>query len=157
MHWSRPNALTNAGHDVYDFHNPRPGEHGFHRSELAEAWKGWPLAEFRDALDHPIARHAFAQDMNALWSADACVLVLPGGRSSHLEAGLPAGKPAGKPVFLLLADGEPELMYRMATAICLDLDELVEQLRRCALPWDGNEWVWVYEFGWVRDPQMGNS
>jgi hypothetical protein len=53
------------------------------------------------------------------------VLQLPCGRSAHLEAGWFAGR--GKPVIILLHDGgddwldpglvQPELMYKMATAI----------------------------------------
>ena len=43
--------------------------------------------------------------------ADACVLVLPCGRSAHLEAGWFVG--AGKPLHILQLDREePELMYR---------------------------------------------
>ena len=133
-------ALKAAGHDVYDFRNPRPGEHGFHWSEIASTWTTWSPAEFRDALDHPIARRGFSRDMEALQEADACVLVLPCGRSSHLEAGWMSG--AGKPLFVLLADAEPELMYGMATALCLDLPELIEQIQlaeaavRCLLTAD---------------------
>ncbi len=58
--------------------------------------------------------------------ADACVLVLPCGRSAHLEAGYFAG--AGKPLLILLADGEPELMYKMASEIYTELGELIADL-----------------------------
>ena len=44
--------------------------------------------------------------------ADAFVLLMPCGRSAHLEAGWAIG--AGKPTAILLSAGEPELMYKMA-------------------------------------------
>jgi nucleoside 2-deoxyribosyltransferase len=54
--------------------------------------------------------------MDGMEWADACVLVLPCGRSAHLEAGWFAGK--GKPVFVLTFDGEePELMAKMCHGV----------------------------------------
>lgn len=59
--------------------------------------------------------------------ADACVLVLPSGRSAHLEAGWFAGK--NKPVYVLTRDGEePELMAKMCTAICTSFSELMDAI-----------------------------
>jgi hypothetical protein len=59
--------------------------------------------------------------------ADTCVLVLPCGRSAHIEAGWMAG--AGKDVFILqLAKEEPELMYLMTNGIAISVDELLEWL-----------------------------
>jgi hypothetical protein len=116
-------ALRGAGHEVYDFRNPRDGDAGFHWREIHPDWKGWSPGQFREALGHPIARAGFASDFGAMAWADAGVLVMPCGRSAHLEAGYFVG--AGKPLYILLSDGEPELMYAMATATCLDLDELV--------------------------------
>ena len=48
--------------------------------------------------------------------ADACVMVMPCGRSAHLDAGWFVG--IGKPLIILLSDGEPELTYKMANARC---------------------------------------
>lgn len=58
---------------------------------------------------------------------DCCVLVLPCGRSAHLELGYAIG--AGKPTFILLAEGEPELMYKMSPYLCADMDELKRMVR----------------------------
>ena len=56
--------------------------------------------------------------------ADACVLVLPCGRSAHLEAGWFCGQ--DKRVFAVIGRAiEPELMYAMFDAIV----ETVEELR----------------------------
>lgn len=122
--------LRGAGHEVYDFRNPRPGDHGFAWSEIDPEWQSWTPEQFRDALDHPIAGLGFLSDFRGMNWADCCVLVLPCGRSAHLEAGYFAG--AGKPVYVLLADGEPELMYRLVNPgqgrLCLDRAELLEAL-----------------------------
>lgn len=120
--------LRAEGFAVYDFKNPEPGNHGFHWSEIGPNWQSWSAAEFRDALNHPIAEEGFENDMDALAFCDACVLVNPCGRSAHLELGQAVG--TGKSTFILLADGdESELMYRMAEHLCLDLDELVDLLK----------------------------
>ena len=81
----------------------------------------------REALSTPIANDGYRSDMDGMEWADACVLVLPCGRSAHLEAGWFAGQ--GKPVFVLTQDGEePELMANMCTAICVDWYDLLETL-----------------------------
>jgi hypothetical protein len=59
--------------------------------------------------------------------ADTCVLVLPCGRSAHLEAGWFCG--ASKRCIVLLAEhNEPELMNLLATDICLSIDEVISTL-----------------------------
>lgn len=119
--------LRAAGHEVYDFRNPRPGENGFHWSEIDPQWLGWSAERFREALEHPIAARGFASDWDGMLWADACVLVLPCGRSAHLEAGTFVG--SCLPLYILLEDQcEPELMYKMATGLCLTTQELITQL-----------------------------
>lgn len=116
-------ALHRDGHLVYDFRNPRPNDNGFHWSEISEDWKTWTADQYRNALDHPIAKQGFASDFNAMKWADAFVLVLPCGRSAHLELGWAVG--AGKLTIILTRDGEePELMAKMCDHICVSLDEV---------------------------------
>jgi hypothetical protein len=56
------------------------------------------------------------------------VLLLPCGRSAHLEAGWAAG--AGRRVVVYTRDGEePELMYKMCAAIVDTDTQLIEALR----------------------------
>jgi hypothetical protein len=120
-------ALRDAGHEVYDFRNPAPGERGFHWSAIEPRWQDLSMSAFRDVLQHPVAEHGFGLDWGAMSWADTGVLVLPCGRSAHLEAGYFVG--ALKPLLILLApDQEPELMYKMAWRICLDLDDLIDAL-----------------------------
>jgi hypothetical protein len=119
-------ALRDVGYEVYDFRHPAPGNDGFSWSAVDAAWTSWSPARFRERLDHPIAQAGFALDMHALSECDACVLVLPCGRSAHLEAGWAAG--AGKVTLALLAPGEPELMLKMVDALCLSHEEVLETL-----------------------------
>ncbi len=120
-------ALRGAGFDVYDFRNPSEGDNGFHWSEIDPAWQEWTPEAYRRNLTHPLAEAGFAKDMDALRTADAVVLVNPCGRSAHLELAWALG--AGKPGVILLADGEPELMYKMATAICVSIEEVLDRLK----------------------------
>ena len=116
-------ALQSDGHLVYDFKNPRPGDRGFAWSEIDPNWMKWTAEEYRAALDHPIAKAGFASDFNAMKWADTFVLVLPCGRSAHLELGWACGQ--GKQTLVLTRDGEePELMAKMCDHICTSLDEL---------------------------------
>ena len=130
-------ALREAGFEVYDFRHPAPNDDGFSWRDTDPEWRTWSGATFCAALNHPLAIAGFKADHDAMVRADACVLVLPCGRSAHLEAGEFIG--AGKPLVILLSgDDEPELMYRGATAICLDLDEVIAALRRLP-PGDGSD------------------
>lgn len=75
--------------------------------------------------DRPVMAYMDARDLRArLDWCDTCVLVLPCGRSAHLELGYAAG--AGKQSFVLLSPDnfEPELMYLLNTALVTSLEEL---------------------------------
>lgn len=105
-------ALRFAKHEVYDFKNPKPGDNGFSWSAVEPAWKSWSTPAYRKAIQHPIAQAGFASDFDAMQWADGCVLVLPCGRSAHLEAGWFTG--AGKRLCVYVpaeVQIEPELMY----------------------------------------------
>lgn len=121
-------ALRKIGHEVYDFKNPEPGNHGFHWSDIDVNWKTWTPEEFKEALKHRIAVDGFNRDMMALIDCDVCVMVMPCGRSAHLEAGYALG--AGKPLIIMLSDGEPELMYNMTSHICVDIKGIKMHLEK---------------------------
>lgn len=121
--------LVEAGHDVYDFRNPRPGNTGFAWSDIDPDWQKWSTEQFREALLHPIAVDGFTLDMQALQTCDACVLVLPCGRSAHLECGWAAGAIRHTIVYSPVRQ-EPELMYAMLGDIFATLDEVVGELGR---------------------------
>lgn len=120
-------TLREAGHEVYDFKNPPHGLGGFHWSEMDKNWQQWTPYQYREKLlNSPIAAFGFNTDFRAMRWADTCVLVMPCGRSAHLELGWMSG--AGKRTLILLDDGEPELMNLLADEICVDIDELVQAL-----------------------------
>lgn len=122
-------ALRKAGHDVYDFRNPPSGDLGFHWTDIDEHCADWTPAQYQANLTHPLAKRQFKNDIEAMTACDACVLVLPCGRSAHAEAGWFAGQ--GKPVYVLITDQdsfEPELMYKLFNKVCISLDELIESI-----------------------------
>lgn len=102
--------LRAAGHEVYDFKNPAPGNSGFGWRQVIDR----PIANVADlleALAHPVAERGFRYDFEAMVMSDACVLLLPCGNSAHLEAGWFAGRM--RPVAVLVPElREPELMYK---------------------------------------------
>ncbi|TIV65826.1 MAG: hypothetical protein E5V86_10620 [Mesorhizobium sp.] len=120
--------LRQEGHQVYDFRNP-PHSTGFGWKDIALA-PPFTAAEYRQALlTHPRAAQGFNADFSAMRWADTGVLLLPCGRSAHLELGWMAG--AGKRTIILTRDGEePELMALLADQICINADEVLEALRQ---------------------------
>lgn len=125
--------LRKAGHEVYDFKNPTEADTGFHWSQVGmESYNRSagqltvPVAEYLQGIKHPIAEAGFKSDLDAMKWADTCVLVLPCGRSAHLELGWFVGK--SKPTCILL-DGPfvtPELMYKMVNKITSEETKMVE-------------------------------
>lgn len=117
-------ALRDDGHEVYDFRNPAPGNNGFGWRQLDPDWINWTPEVYVQRLAHPVARAGFGLDKGALDWCDTCVLLLPSGRSAHLEAGYVAGQ--GKDVAVLLSPDkfEPELMYLLCHSIVTSLPAL---------------------------------
>lgn len=120
--------LRDAGHDVYDFRNPPGGiPNGFRWSELDPDWEAWSSTAYRAKLQEPLSQQGFNSDFDGMKWADTGVLLLPCGRSAHLELGWMAG--AGKRTIILTRDGEePELMALLATEICVSMSELIATL-----------------------------
>jgi hypothetical protein len=109
-------TLRGLGHDVYDFRHPKPDNHGFAWSEIDPKWQEWTPEEYREALQHPIAVAGYALDIAALRACDACVFVLPCGRSASWEFGYAMGQ--GKLGYVLqMEPQEPELMFREAAIL----------------------------------------
>jgi len=87
--------------------------------------RGWT---YKQALTSAFVTTAFNFDLNHLQQADIGVLVMPSGRSGHLELGWLLGQ--GKRGYILF-DGEPErydLMTKLATDVVFSVEELVEAL-----------------------------
>ena len=122
-------GLRETGHEVYDFRNPPSGDPGFKWSSVSEDYMECSPAEYLDMLHHPKAERQFHNDINAMEACDTCVLVLPCGRSAHTEAGWFAGK--GRTVIAYIPEKqEPELMYKLFSAVCCTMEELLEELEK---------------------------
>lgn len=118
-------TLRIEGHSVYDFREPRPGYNGFRWEDIGIDRVRLEAETYRDILTtSPVAAAGFLSDFRAMQWADVCVLVLPCGRSAHLEAGWFCGQ--GKRCIILTQDGEePELMQLLATDIAISLNEVL--------------------------------
>lgn len=120
------NDLRGCGYDVFeDWISPG--------AKADEEWQAYEKARgrtYQQALDGAHAWNVFNFDKKHLDMADAAVLVAPAGKSAHIELGYMIG--SGKPAFVLL-DEEPtrfDVMLRFATKVCMNLEELKEELRR---------------------------
>lgn len=107
-----------------DWYSPGP--------ETDDRWRDHEMARgnpFPVALYGYHARNVFEFDKRHLDRCDAAVLVMPAGKSGHLELGYMVGK--GKPAYVLF-DGVPErwdIMYQFATGVFFSLDEFINFLR----------------------------
>lgn len=118
--------LKQLGNEVYDFRNPAPNNTGFQWSQIDEDWQQWTPSEYIEALAHPIAEAGFKFDFDAMKWADACVMVLPCGRSANTEAGWMKG--TGKQVFVYQPiPQEPELMYKIYDEIFVGEHDLINK------------------------------
>jgi hypothetical protein len=125
-------VLKAAGIDHYDFRNPPDGA-GFSWREVKHAdipgikakvadWEN--VDEYLRMVAHPRAVEGFRADFEAMQRADTFVMVLPCGKSAHLELGWAVG--AGKRTIILLEDPvEPELMYRMVDEMVTSIFDLL--------------------------------
>jgi len=100
--------------------------------EADDYWRDYEKSRghsYEDALKGYAARHVFSFDKHHLDTADAALLVLPAGKSGHLELGYTAGR--GKPTFVLLDDPERwEIMYQFASVVTPSLDEIINTIKK---------------------------
>lgn len=118
-------ALREAGHEVYDFKNPSADWKGFHWSDADPNYTKTNLAWYMADIErNPVCRKGFEYDKAALDWCNVCVLVLPCGRSAHLEAGYACGQ--GKTVIFMLSEDqwEPELMYLLGSGFVRTIADL---------------------------------
>jgi len=101
--------LRDHGHTVFDPANNGPAVEGL----LAEQAHLWGADHIRLTYS-PAARQRCLVDLDYLRGCHGCVLVLPCGRSSHLEAGVAVG--AGRPLWIFgnLPAGEFDVMHNLA-------------------------------------------
>jgi hypothetical protein len=117
-------SLRTTGLDVFDdWYGAGP--------EADDYWKRYEEARghsYIEALGGHAARHVFEFDRHHLDRCDAACLVLPAGKSGHLELGYVAG--TGKPTFILLDRPDRwDVMYQFATKIFSNPEEMYDYFR----------------------------
>lgn len=118
--------LRKAGWDAFDdWYAAGP--------EADDKWKEYETSRGRSyaqALEGHAARHVFSFDKAHLDRCDAAVLVLPAGRSGHLELGYMAG--LGKRTFVLFDQDYSrwDVMYQFADATFTDLPSLIQGIEQ---------------------------
>lgn len=124
------NKLRRDGFEVFDdwfAAGPEADDHW----QAYETQRG---RSYSEALKGHAAGNVFAFDRRHIERADVGVLLLPAGKSGHLELGFMIGR--GKPGFILY-DKTPErydVMYQFASGVFVNYDDLVMALRAGAAP-----------------------
>ena len=99
--------------------------------EADDSWKDYEETRGRSytsALDGFAAKHVFEYDKYHLDRASAGLMVLPAGKSGHLELGYLIGQ--GKPGFILLDTVDRwDVMYQFAEVVSYDLDVIIAGLQ----------------------------
>lgn len=120
------NNLRDAGLEVFDdWYAAGP--------EADDYWQKYERERghsYAEALSGFAATNVYEFDKHHLDSTDAVILVLPAGKSGHLELGYCLGK--GTPGYILLEEQEPDrfdVMYKFANGVYSNLDELVSALK----------------------------
>ena len=120
------NKLRKVGIDVFDeWHDAGP--------EADDYWKKDQQTRGRtylEALESYAADHVFEFDKFHLDRCDGAILILPAGRSGHIELGYMIGR--CKPSYVLLNKESDrwDVMYRFATGVFFDLEELIKELKK---------------------------
>lgn len=119
-------VLRDWGHEVDCFCDASSGRYVFNYQELGDVSKMNAVS----ALEEPKVIRAFQEDKHWLDWAECVVLLLPSGKSAHLEAGYAAGR--GKKLVILgeFPKGEMDVMYGFAQYLVRNIDELEEALNR---------------------------
>jgi len=80
-----------------------------------------------EALSGYPAEHVFQFDLHHINRCQAGMLVLPAGKSGHLELGYILGQ--GKPGYILLDKPDRwDVMYKFATQVTTELEEIIARL-----------------------------
>lgn len=105
--------------------------------EADEFWRKYEKIKgstYKQALNDWAAKHIYEFDKYHIDRADVGILVMPAGKSGHLELGYMIG--SGKKCFVLF-DKEPDrwdIMYQFAQEnagdVCFSVDELIKKLKK---------------------------
>jgi hypothetical protein len=120
------NLLREDGHVVFDEWYAA-GPEADDKWRDYEKGRGWSyLQSIRDSL---AADHVYRFDLTHLLQADTAVLILPAGKSGHLELGWALGK--GKRGYILLDNPDRwDVMYKFATGVFGSIEDLRKELKK---------------------------
>jgi len=120
------NQLRKLGYDVFDdWFAPGP--------KADDWWQHYETTRgrtYEEALDGYAAKHIFEFDFSHLLWANIAILVMPAGKSGHLELGWLLGR--GVPGYILF-DRVPErwdVMYQLANGVFFTFEGLRDTLTR---------------------------
>ena len=85
---------------------------------------------YKQGLAGYAAHHVFNFDKHHLDTNDLAVLMLPAGKSGHLELGYMIGR--GKPGYILFDNAMPDrwdVMYLFASGVFFDVESLINELK----------------------------
>lgn len=112
--------------EVFDhWYSPGPDADDYLRDHIRFKGLSYP-----EAMDDWAVKHIFEFDKFHIDRAEAVVMLMPAGKSGHLELGYAVGK--GKPAYIVF-DKEPErfdVMHRFATQVFLSVEDLIRHLTK---------------------------
>lgn len=109
-----------------------------------DCWRDYETAKgctYQEALDGWAAQNVFNFDVQHLKRCNGAVLVMPAGKSAHLELGFIRG--LGKPGWIYFTE-IPErfdVMHNFATAVHFDVDELAADILCTLHNFDEKEYI----------------
>lgn len=126
--------LRYEGHEVDAFCD-NTNRVSFDWSELSDIMRTEECAidkhDAKEMMNHWRIKEAFEEDKKFIDWADAVIMLMPCGRSSHLEAGYAVG--SGKKMYIMggFVKGEFDVMYGFADGMYYysEMDELIEVLK----------------------------
>jgi hypothetical protein len=84
------------------------------------------LESHPDFWNDPVHHHHFKTDMDGLKNADTIVMLLPGGKAAHMEAGVAHG--LGKKMILVGEIENPETLYLMFEEKYPDIESFLDSI-----------------------------
>ena len=102
-------------------HQLKDSEHSHTPDEFMKKYESIP-----DWQNDPAVREIFDIDMNALKDAKTVILLLPAGKSAHIEAGVAYG--LGKKLILIGEQKETESLYLIFDEVYNTIDEFINSI-----------------------------
>lgn len=113
--------LRNVGHTVLCWR-----ENPFQFTTIDPNWEKWTSKQFIAAMHTDVFKDGCKKDLDLMYQADMVLLLLPCGRSAHLEMGWAVGVEWCCTVVLMDSGcPTPELMYGLCDAVVTDVADVV--------------------------------